>query len=373
MNHLTKTKLLELFRSRAFLIKLRNDFITVTAINALCGFMLTYLLRYGGGLLENFVFSMCIGNTAFLLINGGAFLIWGERRVSRPAYYVLCMAAAPVAMYVGVNLGSLIYGYPLRTFTSYHAQFGMGTLIFTLVACLVTTGFFWNRGKMAELTATAEAEKARTAAIEKQAMQAQLQLLQAQIEPHMLFNTLANLQTLIGIDQVRAQHMLDQLIQYLRATLSSSRADQTSLSQEFTLMKAYLELMSIRMGKRLSYTLDLPAELQALKIPPMLLQPLVENAIKHGVEPKMEGGSIVVTARRKDGILLLEVADTGLGLPFDHAERQLNRDAAAGSHLGNANVSDRILAIYGPDASFTLQANQPAGVVARLSLPLAND
>ncbi|WP_394778785.1 sensor histidine kinase [Undibacterium sp.] len=371
MTPVTKPKLRDLFRSRDFLIKLRGDFITVTAVNILCGFMLTYLLRTGGDLLENLVFSMCIGNMAFLLINGGAFMIWGERRVSRPAYYLLCLMAAPVALYVGVNLGSLIYGYPLRSIASYRAQFGIGTLVFTIVASLVTTAFFWNKGKMAELTANAETEKARTAAIEKQAMQAQLQLLQAQIEPHMLFNTLANLQTLIGIDQARAQHMLDQLIQYLRATLSSSRADQTSLQQEFTLMKAYLELMSIRMGKRLSYTLDLPAELQTLRIPPMLLQPLVENAIKHGVEPKMEGGSVVVTARRANGSLLLEVADTGLGLPFDHTTPGTDVDVV-GSHIGNANVSDRILAIYGPEAAFTLEANQPAGVIARLNLPLAD-
>ncbi|MES2073553.1 MAG: histidine kinase [Pseudomonadota bacterium] len=374
MNPATETDLPHFSRSHTFLARLRKDFLVVTAVNTLCGIVLTYLLRNGGGIVENWVFSMCIGNTAFLLIDGGVYLIWGTGKPYRPMYYLLCLVAAPIAFFIGINLGSLIYGYPLRSISSYQNQFGFGTLIFTVVVCLLTTWFFWNRGKMAELTAAAAAEKARTAAIEKQAMQAQLQLLQAQIEPHMLFNTLANLQTLIGADPARAQHMLDQLIQYLRATLSSSRADQTSLQQEFTLMKAYLELMSIRMGKRLSYSLDLPAELQSLKIAPMLLQPLVENAIKHGVEPKMEGGSIRVSARTDAGILHLEVIDTGLGLPFDYVEPaavKISGDQAPTRHIGNANVRDRILALYGPGAALTLEQNQPAGAVARLQLPLA--
>ncbi|HTD06332.1 sensor histidine kinase, partial [Undibacterium sp.] len=288
MNQAIKPHLLDYLRSRAFLTKLRNDFLIVTVINVLCGIVITDMVRNSGGIVENIVFSMCIGYSAFLLINGSASLIWGGRKPYRPVYYLLCLVAAPIAFFIGMNLGSLIYGYPLRSISLQRNPFGAGTFVFTIVVCLLATWFFWSKGKVAELTAAAEAEKARTAAIEKQAMQAQLQLLQAQIEPHMLFNTLANLQTLISMDPDKAQHMLDQLIQYLRATLSSSRADQTSLRQEFTLIEAYLELMSIRMGKRLSYTLDLPEELQELKIPPMLLQPLVENAIKHGVEPKME-------------------------------------------------------------------------------------
>lgn len=370
MHQAIKPQLLDYLRSRTFLTKLRDDFLTVTVINILCGLVLTDLLRNGGGFIENIVFSMCIGYSAFLLINGSVYLIWGARRPYRPLYYLLCLAAAPIAFFIGIGLGALIYGYPLKSISAYRNPFGAGTFIFTIVVCLVVTWFFWNKGKVAELTAAAEAEKARTAAIEKQAMQAQLQLLQAQIEPHMLFNTLANLQTLISMDPNQAQHMLDQLIQYLRATLNSSRADQTSLQQEFALIKSYLELMSIRMGRRLGYTLDLPEALRGLTIPPMLLQPLVENAIKHGVEPKMEGGSIVVTARQKEGILYLEVADTGLGLPFDYPGIQDDAGDGRSGRIGNANVRDRILAIYGPGAAFTLESNQPGGVVARLSLPL---
>jgi len=210
------------------------------------------------------------------------------------------------------------------------------------------------------LQAQAEAEKARAASIEKQAMQAQLQLLQAQIEPHMLFNTLANLQGLISVDAPRAQHMLDQLILYLRATLSSSRAEKTTLSHEFSLMEAYLDLMSVRMGKRLSFTLQLPHALEDVLIPPMLLQPLIENAIKHGLEPKIDGGHIDVRATLEQGMLRLSIADTGLGLGVSPAR---------GTQVGLANVRERLLALYGTSASLLLLANPSDGTIAQLDLP----
>jgi sensor histidine kinase YesM len=330
-----------------------------------------YVIHIAGGLWENWVFSMCIGTLAYLIINGSSYLLWRETRLHRPAYYLLCLVAAPIALFGGVNLASLFFGYPLLSPAVYRSAFGVATLGFTLVVSLLTSWFFWNRGRVAQLIANAEAEKARSAAIEKQALQAQLQLLQAQIEPHMLFNTLANLQILISVDPSRAQHMLEQLIQFLRASLSASRSEQATLQQEFGLIRAYLELMAIRMGKRLSYTLDLPDHLQEVKIAPMLLQPLVENAIKHGLEPKMEGGVIAVQAMTESGALRLRVADTGLGLAFDYEEKLARAAEQAGSHVGNANIRDRIVALYGSQATLTLRANEPCGTIAELHFPFS--
>jgi sensor histidine kinase YesM len=229
-----------------------------------------------------------------------------------------------------------------------------------LLAGGVATWLFWNHARMLWLKAEAEAEKARAAAIEKQAAQAQLRMLQAQVEPHMLFNTLANLQGLIALDPPRAQILLDQLIQYLRATLSSSRAGSTTLGQEFALLKAYLGLMQMRMGERLQVELDLPPDCEPLQLAPMLLQPLVENAIKHGLEPKLEGGHIAVRARREATRLVLTVQDNGLGL-----------DAAdtSGTRVGLANLRERLAALYGETAQFELRAGQP-GAIATLTLPL---
>lgn len=203
-------------------------------------------------------------------------------------------------------------------------------------------------------------EKARAEAVERQALQAQLQLLQAQIEPHMLFNTLANLQGLIALDPAQAQTMLDQLIVYLRATLSASRAQRTTLGQEFTLLDAYLGLMSVRMGARLSFALDLPEALRNTEVPPMLLQPLVENAIAHGVEPNVAGGHIQVTARAADGGLELLVSDTGRGLDAGPGK--------PGTGLGLSNVRERLNALYGERATLSLDA-APQGATARILLP----
>ncbi len=133
---------------------------------------------------------------------------------------------------------------------------------------------------------------------QRHAAEAQLKLLQTQLEPHMLFNTLANLRVLIGTNPALATDMLDRMVAYLRATLSASRASNHALQLEFDRLRDYLELMTVRMGPRLGYELDLPADLANLSVPALLLQPLVENSIKHGLEPKVEGGTITVRARR---------------------------------------------------------------------------
>jgi len=161
-------------------------------------------------------------------------------------------------MRLGNHIAGRLLGIPIESIDAVRAQNATAFTVLTILVCVFISFLFHSRMRLERLKAEAESEKARASAIEKQAMQAQLQLLQAQIEPHMLFNTLANLQGLIAVDPARAQHMLDQFILYLRATLSSSRAEKTTLAHEFSLIDAYLGLMSVRMGTRLSYTLDLP-------------------------------------------------------------------------------------------------------------------
>lgn len=354
--------------SRERIYKILSDMPRLLGINLACGFAVTYVLRTGGNLFENIIVSMFIGFSAYTLINGTKQLIWRDKEPHVIGFYLMCLLIAPLAFFVGLLIASYVLNFSINAFSHFQWNHVSNFVIMTCIVSLVAAWSFWNRGKMAELVAAAEAEKAKNAAIEKQALQAQLQMLQAQIEPHMLFNTLANLQGLIAIDPERAQHMLAQLIIYLRNTLSSSRAEQTSLRQEFTLMQAYLELLAIRMGKRLRYTLDLPDALQQTSIAPMLLQPLVENAIKHGLEPKMEGGSVHVVAEAVTGQLHLKVIDTGLGLPFNYDDAHVA--SADGLHVGNANIRDRLLALYGPQASLTLTANAPEGAIAHLIIPL---
>ena len=177
----------------------------------------------------------------------------------------------------------------------------------------------------------------------------------------MLFNTLANLRVLINADPVRATQMLDRLIAYLRATLSASRATTHPLSAEFERLADYLELMAVRMGPRLHYSLELPVELEALPVPPLLLQPLVENSIKHGLEPGVGGGSIRVQAQRRGDSLLLTVSDTGVGLGDGPIQE---------TGFGLTQVRERLATAYGPAAAIDLMNNGPAGALARIVIPL---
>ncbi len=313
----------------------------------------------------NLVLSLCIGIIALMIIDTVRLFFWGEDAgMPRLALLLLVVVTVPIAHYAGNRLASLILGFDTPAVSGSGSGQADKMMLFTLLVTSVAVMFFMNRDRLNRAERATAEEKARSEAIARQALQSQLQLLQAQIEPHMLFNTLANLQGLIALDPVRAQEMLDQLIQYLRATLSSSRAERTTLGQEFALMRAYLGLMSVRMGDRLGFTLELPADLRKAAIAPMMLQPLVENAILHGLEPKMDGGHITVTAALHEGQLSVTVADTGLGLDAPSAK--------AGTHVGVANTRERLLALYGAKASITLEPNQPQGAVARLTYPLGH-
>jgi signal transduction histidine kinase len=201
--------------------------------------------------------------------------------------------------------------------------------------------------------------------LERQATEARLKLLESQLEPHMLFNTLANLRALIATDPNRAIGMLDRLNDYLRATLSASRATTHTLEQEFARLRDYLELMAVRMGLRLQYTLDLPEALRNQQMPALLLQPLVENAIAHGLEPKVEGGSITVHARHTGSTITLEVVDTGMG--FDVTT--LNRPAAPDRGYGLSHVRERLQTLYGDAGALNFVASHASGTRASISFP----
>lgn len=204
--------------------------------------------------------------------------------------------------------------------------------------------------------------KARQVHAEKEAAEAQLRLLQGQIEPHFLFNTLANVQALIDQDPAKAKNMLDAFTDYLRGSLQGLRHSESTLEAEFAMIGSYLLLLKTRMEDRLSYELELAPELRGARLPPLLLQPLVENAIQHGLEPKIEGGRVRVTACRDGAQLRIEVHDDGLG-PDPAAQGR------KGAGLALANLRQRLQAQYGRHASLELIAAQP-GTLVRLQLPL---
>lgn len=209
--------------------------------------------------------------------------------------------------------------------------------------------------------ATMQRIRAETA--HRLSVEAQLQRLQAQMEPHMLFNTLANLHALIETSPHKAQDMLAHLIDYLRATLSASRTGSLPLRDEMARVQDYLALMQIRMGDRLRVQLDIPDELAGLHVPPMLIQPLVENAIKHGLDPVPAGGALAIRARVVGHALEIVVQDSGQGL---HTSTTVSKQGG----FGLSCIRARLQASYGDAARFTLDAAPvQTGTVATLSLP----
>jgi sensor histidine kinase YesM len=191
--------------------------------------------------------------------------------------------------------------------------------------------------------------------------EARLKLLESQLEPHMLFNTLANLRALIQTDTEFATKMLDRIVDYMRATLGGSRATMHTLREEFERLDDYLDLMKLRMGERLNYTLYLCPELDNYLVPPFILQPLVENAIKHGLEPKIEGGRIFIVATIEGKMVSLEVNDTGTGANKD--------DLLNAKGFGWMQVSERLIATYGEKATINLVALEGYKTSAKISFP----
>ncbi len=200
---------------------------------------------------------------------------------------------------------------------------------------------------------------------ERRATEARLKLLQGQIEPHFLFNTLANVVSLMENDTPRARLMLESFVDYLRSSLGSLRVAEHTLGDELTLVEAYLRILQIRMDTRLACHIDVPDALRALPLPALTLQPLVENAIQHGLEPKIEGGTVTVAARLEGGRLVLTVTDDGLGLS---ASPTLRRH---GSGTALANIRERLSEAHGSDADLTITPGTHGGVCATLSLPNA--
>lgn len=193
----------------------------------------------------------------------------------------------------------------------------------------------------------------------RQLTDAKLRLMQAQVEPHFLFNTLASVQHLAEANSPDAAKLTAQLITFLRGGLSGLREKMTTLEREFAMAASYLEIMKTRMGQRLDFALDLPPDLADQNVPPAMLISLVENAIKHGLEPAADGGLIEIIARKSLDVLIIEVRDTGRG----------GGDSATDSGVGLTNIRERLKAIYGEQASLNVRANLPTGFIATLSFP----
>ena len=234
-----------------------------------------------------------------------------------------------------------------------------------MIALLLILGLFVMRlfaraNVRAEQRAdTAQANTDREA-LQRQLVEARLQLLQAQVEPHFLFNTLAAVEHLIETAPARAGQMQRHLIAYLRAALPRMRQQSATLGQEVDLCASYLKIMQMRMEERLKFEVTVPSGLASASLPPMLLQSLVENSIRHGLEPKSDGGSVVLSAEVRDGKLCVTVADTGLGF-----------STAAGTGIGLTNIRERLQQLFTGNGALIIEPNTPCGARVTISIPYA--
>jgi sensor histidine kinase YesM len=313
------------------------------------------------------VYAQCIGLSIWGLIEAGRRLI-PAKPSGWPAGWrgvLLMVVGCPLGYAIGNSIANAIFGQSNWSYYFSKPIRLLGDFGPIAVFCALVSAGFYARGQVRE-------HRAQIAAAMHEATLARLTLLQSQLEPHMLFNTLANLRALIAADPGRAQQMLDHLIAFLRATLAASRQTEHPLASEFARIDDYLALMRVRMGERLHASTVLPPALATIAVPPLLLQPLVENAIKHGLEPQRGPAQLHVAAALDGATLVLTVADSGRGLDAAAAARDREPGEPAGG-FGLAQIRERLRTLHGDAAGLALTPRAEGGTLAEIRLPIRTE
>lgn len=319
--------------------------LTTLAFNTAIGGVLTLLMPQAG-FLHNLVFAQCVG----LSIATISCLIAGWMPSSRHKIASLIFSL-PASAAIGLTLAYAVTG--IGGWDGEHTWQEM--LIGVFFGCIGSGGFIlFDR-----LTAEKQHRQLIKSESERREIEAHLRLLQAQIEPHFLFNTLANVSSLIDSRPELAKDLLDRLNDWLRIALVRARSVEATLGDEIAMLENYLAILKIRFGERLNWRIEVPENVRRMVFPPMLVQPLVENAVRHGIEPKIGGGEIRIIADIKDGALHIDVSDDGMGLVT----------APDRSGAGLANVRARLAALYGEESRLHLHSNATGGATATLILP----
>lgn len=240
------------------------------------------------------------------------------------------------------------------------------TIVALLPAGAITSRVVWRQWIVKGIQAQLDAAEGKRVAAEQQRSlaEASLAVMQAQIEPHFLFNTLANIQHLVRKEPQAGDFMLSQFIRYLRAAMPSMRTNLSTVGREMDLVDAYLKMATVRMGGRLTVKVECAPELHEIELPPVVIQTLVENALIHGVEPKVGPVSIEVVAAKVDGRLEITVTDDGVGI---------GGAQTSGTGTGLRNIRERLAFIFADRARLSIESREPSGVVSRVSIELKSD
>lgn len=307
--------------------------------------------------LPNFIMAHSMGIAVSLAILFSLLII-------RPRTWKLFLIIAGIdicfGLFIGLQISFIVLRYFFNIFLNWQAQnLGVQAIIAGFMASSVILYFLITKIRLRYRNEMIEREKIKRVAVEKESILANLRMLQAQIEPHFLFNTLSNILSLIDTSPEKGKSMLLDLTKYLRTSLSRTLPEKTTLSQEISMIIVYLDIQKIRMDERLNYKIDVSNNIGQHSFPPMLLQPLVENAIKHGLEPKVDGGKIFIKATEENNLLKIEVADTGLGFSdFDKPG------------VGIINVRERLALLFGEKGRLIIEENKPHGVRAIIEVPI---
>jgi sensor histidine kinase YesM len=332
------------------------DLLYTAFINTAIAIVITFT-GVSKNFLVSFVMSQSYGIPTYSAM---LFLFYVSNPNPRKIVSMALIVAAGAA--AGILAGSQIGRFILQEFFSITLKRTELTIFRTVILWLIfgsaISYFFYSKARIKISKEIIQQERINRLSSEKERLEANLKLLQAQVEPHFLFNTLSNVLSLIDTDPTKGKSMLLDLIHYLRTSLSRTLPVATTLDQEMNIIKAYLNIQKVRMGERLRFTIELPDALREYPFPPMLLQPLVENAVKHGLEPVIEGGEITIRVAEKNGLIRIEVQDTGNGF---------NSYDTAG--VGITNVRERIRLLYGDEGRLMLEANVPHGVTAIIEVP----
>jgi signal transduction histidine kinase len=308
-----------------------------------------------------FVLAQTIGFAIFGLFMIGDRIVPKVHRSSTAARALYYTTLTVVGVFIGYWVGAEILGMADFRRWIFSPRGAIVVIVLAIVITAILLAIFMQRERAARAEAAMAQEQARVAAAERETATARYKLLAAQVEPHFLFNTLAHVVSLIDREPATARHMIERLIDLLRATAAAPQGDGT-LAEQLDWLRAYLEILELRMGGRLVWRIDVPSDLMGLVVPPMVLQPVVENAIKHGLEPKIEGGRLEISAQREGDGVRLTVRDSGLGF-------EATPPASSTTSLGLANLRARLAAWYGNKARLVIEDNRPSGACVSVLLP----
>ena len=332
-----------------------KELVYTIIISALIAAFLTFTGITTKSFVINLIVSQSFGLSMYSIIH---FLLWIFKPGRMVSLAFIVMIGIAGGTLIGFQIGSFALQQIFSIALKQRDKSFLQAVILAITFGSIISYLFYSRFRLRASEEVIQQERIKRLSSEKQALEANLRLLQAQVEPHFLFNTLSNVLSLIDTDPASGKSMLVDLIHYLRTSLSRTFPDPVTLDQEIDMIKAYLNIQKIRMGERLHFKIELPDAVRKHPFPPMLLQPLVENALKHGLEPKMEGGEIMIKAVEEDDFIRVEVMDTGLGFPSFEK-----------TGVGIGNVRERIKLLYGEKGRFILEENNPNGVRAIIEVP----